>query len=75
MESIKEKENKQILFTASRKGQDLKVYQMEKDGQIRYGLSLDKKEATFDTKDSITNVMLTAAIENAGYKVLEIKNS
>lgn len=46
MESIKEKMNKQILFTASRKGQDLKVYQMEKDGQIRYGLSLDKKEAT-----------------------------
>lgn len=38
-------------------------------------VNLDKKEATFDTKDSITNVMLTAAIENAGYKVLEIKNS
>lgn len=53
MEPIKEKENRQILFTASRKGQDLKVYQMEKDGEISYGFRLGQKEETPLSRESL----------------------
>lgn len=36
-------------------------------------VDLDKKKATFDVLESTSNDMLTAAIESAGYKVMEIK--
>lgn len=63
MTTLKEKKQRRILFSASRAGKDLEVYQTEKNGEIFYDLIYGDQEKTLSSREKVVKM-----IDHLGWK-------